>query len=307
MSSFPPPPGRLIDLGSHRLHLIEMGTGSPPVILETGGPGIPLGWSIIQPEVARFARVLSYDRAGIGWSDPGPRPRTGQRIVAELRALLRAAGIEPPYVLVGASFGSHYVRLYAHQHPDEVAGLVLVDASHEEMGERGPAAWRRQFPLMQKMVGVLGSLARWGVLRLLGERLPIYSMLFQEGMTVELKAAMLAHFTRAQQWEGMRAEVENYQGVEAEVRAARAAQPTFGDLPLVVLTAGATWDDPKVLPPGIKPGQLTPLWRELQRDLASLSTNSTHIVAEGLTHVGLLGPAGARPVSDAIRKVVGSQ
>lgn len=307
MSSFPPPPGRLLDIGTHRLHLIEMGAGNPPVILETGGPGIPLGWSFVQPEVARFTRVVSYDRAGIGWSDPGPRPRTGQRIVAELRALLRAAGIEPPYVLVGGSFGGHYVRLYAHQHPEEVAGLVLADASHEDMGERGPAAWRRQFPMMQKMVGALGSLARWGVLRLLGARLPIYSILFHEGLTEAQRAMMLAHFTRAAQWEGMQAEVENYQGIEAEVRTARAAQPTFGDLPLVVLTAGGTWNDPKMLPPGIKPGQLTPLWLELQRDLASLSTNSTHIVAEEMTHVSMLGPAGVQPVAEAIRKVINSQ
>jgi len=122
-----PPPGRLVDLGSHRLHLLELGQGSPTILLEAGLMSTVLSWSDLQRELSRSFRVVSYDRAGLGWSDLGPMPRTADRIVDELHAMLERAAIPPPYVLVGHSFGGLTMPLFAARYPEEVAGMVLVD------------------------------------------------------------------------------------------------------------------------------------------------------------------------------------
>src|SRR5947207_6821784 len=132
--SVPPPfpaPGRLVDVGGWRLHLNCTGDArpaQPTVILETGVGDFSVEWSLVQPGVARFARVCSYDRAGDGWSDIGPHPRTFRQIVYELHTLLDKAGVKPPFVLVGHSYGGWLVRLYASTYPAEVAGMVLVEA-----------------------------------------------------------------------------------------------------------------------------------------------------------------------------------
>ncbi|MGH9331314.1 MAG: alpha/beta fold hydrolase, partial [Vicinamibacterales bacterium] len=126
------PPGRLIDVGGYRLHLNGTGAGRPTVVLDAALGGSSVSWALVQPEVARFTRVCSYDRAGFGWSDAGPMPRTVGRIVGELRTLLDRAGEPSPYVLVGHSFGGLVLRVFAARYPADVAGLVLVDPAHPE-------------------------------------------------------------------------------------------------------------------------------------------------------------------------------
>ena len=126
-----PPPGRLVDVGGWRLHLNCTGdirATQPTVVLETGLGDFSVEWSLVQPGVARFARVCSYDRAGDGWSDLGPNPRTLRQIVYELHTMLERAGERRPYVLVGHSYGGWLVRLYQNTYPSEVTGLVLVEA-----------------------------------------------------------------------------------------------------------------------------------------------------------------------------------
>lgn len=122
-----PPPGRLVDIGGRCLHLLEQGHGGPAVILESGIAASCLNWSRVQTELARFTRVLSYDRAGLGWSDPAEAPRVTSQLVEELHALLSAAPVPAPYILAGHSFGGLLVRAYAAQYPGHVSGLVLVD------------------------------------------------------------------------------------------------------------------------------------------------------------------------------------
>jgi len=122
-----PPPGKLIDLGTHRLHMLEAGQGSPTIVLEAGLMSTMLSWSEIQCVLAQSYRVVSYDRAGLGWSDLGPTPRTAERMVQELHTLLERAAIPPPYVLVGHSFGGLTMPLFAARYPQETAGVVLVD------------------------------------------------------------------------------------------------------------------------------------------------------------------------------------
>ena len=121
-----PPPGRLISIDHRRLHLREQGSGSPVVILEAGIGGSSLGWALVQPEIAEFTRVCGYDRAGLGWSDAVTPPASVPRMIADLDALLSHIG-SPPYVLVGHSFGGLLARAYAHDKPEAVAGLVLLD------------------------------------------------------------------------------------------------------------------------------------------------------------------------------------
>jgi pimeloyl-ACP methyl ester carboxylesterase len=166
-----PPPGRLVDVGGHRLHYLCLGEGSPTVILDAGLSGSSLDWSLVQPQIATFTRVCAYDRAGYGWSDAGPKPRSSQRLVEELSLLLSKAGLQDQYVLVGHSFGGWNMRLFACQHPEHVVGMVLVDAAPEDQSTRLP-----KLPFMQSMrqqaewqlFRLRPLLARLGLLRLWG-------------------------------------------------------------------------------------------------------------------------------------------
>jgi len=123
------PPGQLIDIGGYKLHLYSRGEGNPTVILDHSLGGIE-GYLLIE-EIAKMTKVCIYDRAGYGWSDSGPKNRSSKQIVQELDAMLVKAGIAPPYILVGNSFGSYNVRLYASQFPEKVVGIVLTDGLHE--------------------------------------------------------------------------------------------------------------------------------------------------------------------------------
>jgi pimeloyl-ACP methyl ester carboxylesterase len=127
-----PPPGRLVNVGHHRLHIRCDGDGAPAVIFDAALGGSSLSWSLVQPAVARLTQACSYDRAGFGWSDAGPLPRTADRIADELHELLRAAAVPPPYVLVAHSYGGLVMRLYASRHPNDIAGLVLIEPAIPE-------------------------------------------------------------------------------------------------------------------------------------------------------------------------------
>ncbi|MBA4849360.1 alpha/beta fold hydrolase [Emticicia sp. BO119] len=130
----PHPSGKMVNLGGWRLHILEQGaqhTYGPSVILEAGSGDFSFDWALVQPKVAEFARVYSYDRAGLAWSELGPRPHTMQQTVYNLHCLLQKAQVPKPYILVGASLGGILVRLYEQTYPDEIAGLILVDGGTE--------------------------------------------------------------------------------------------------------------------------------------------------------------------------------
>jgi pimeloyl-ACP methyl ester carboxylesterase len=128
----PPPLGRLVDLGGRRLHLHCLGSGSPAVIVENGSNGFSLDWALVQPEVAKFTQICTYDRAGYAWSERGPARGSVEQTIDDLHLLLRKAGIKPPYVLVGASIGGIHTRAYQRRYPEEVVGLVLDDPTSDE-------------------------------------------------------------------------------------------------------------------------------------------------------------------------------
>lgn len=160
-----PPPGRLVDLGTHRLHLHCAGGGLPAVIFDAALGASSLSWSLVQPAVARVTRACTYDRAGFGWSDAGPLPRTAGRIADELHELLVRAAVAGPYVLVGHSFGGLVMRLLAARHVDEVAGLILIEpAVPEEWAE--PAAEQRALVARgARLCGYGATAARHGLAR----------------------------------------------------------------------------------------------------------------------------------------------
>ena len=269
-----PPLGRFVDVDGRNMHLICMGQGQPTVVFDSGLSGSALDWSRVQPLVASFTQACAYDRAGCGWSDPGPRPRTSQHIADDLHTLLQAAGIEPPYVLVGHSSGGLNVRVYAHRYPDELAGLVLVDAAHEGQRERVPrrplvarlideVRWRRMY------LYPLG--ARLGLMRLLKRPNGIIDALPQE---VQPIATSVGLRSRAYDWIVTEAAAIK----ESEEQARHAG--SLGALPLVVVSAHV-----RSAPPGLSIAQADHLWQEMQEELATLSTQSTRIVAEGSGHV----------------------
>ena len=139
--------GRSVDIGGRSLNIHCSGNGSPTVVLESA---VGYRWLPIQREVARFTRACWYDRAGYGWSDPGPSPRTSGAMAADLHALLRAAAVPPPYVLVGASGAGFVVRVFAGRHLNEVAGVVLLDAAHEDQRKYEPRhdlGWAHRAPV----------------------------------------------------------------------------------------------------------------------------------------------------------------
>jgi pimeloyl-ACP methyl ester carboxylesterase len=125
-----PPPGRLIDIGGRKLHLYCPGKGNPTVILVAGGGAFSIDWALVQPHVAENTRVCSYDRAGLGWADPGPADETVEQTIGDLHALLRAAGEKGPYLLVGASIAGIYIQAYQRVYPEDVVGLIFTNSSN---------------------------------------------------------------------------------------------------------------------------------------------------------------------------------
>lgn len=295
-----PAPGRLIDVGGHRLHLYEKGEGGPAVVLEAGGNNPGLFWHMVQQEVATFARVVAYDRAGHGWSDLDRGPRTGRQVTEELHTLLRKAGIPGPYVMVGHSLGAMYVRLYAGRYPDDVAGLVLVDPFHEDLYDRQPPTFKKLQPSWDRMMRLFPLMARLGVFRLLmllkaksvtqgledkfpDQVLPMVKAVFMQPKAV---TATLAEFDPAAQ---------------AELKAQMRSSDALRRLPVTVLSASRA--DPAGAPiPPEEVAQFMALQHELHAGLAARSDRGQHLVVPDSGHsIQIEQPAA---VARAIRTMV---
>jgi len=282
-----PPPGRLVDAGGHRLHLrIEGATmPGPTVILECGiGGATSNNWGWIEPEVARFARVVAYDRAGLGWSDPGPLPRDGRRIVAELHTALRNAGVAGPYVFVGHSYGGLLARLFVDAYPDDVKGLVLAEPSHPALFTRAPG-FRRAVTVIGLGVRIAPYAARLGLIRAL---LPLLHT-DADVLPPAEGAAQRAFLASPALWRGVAAELPSWR---RDTSPEAAATRRFGDRPLVVLTAGSH---------GGVPGG----WVRLQASTAELSSDHEQRLVPGSTHGSIVNDRRyAASITDAVREVV---
>ena len=247
-----PPPGQMVNLGTHSIHLHCMGAGSPTVVFEADLDQYgSLSWDSVQGDIGKFARACSYDRAGIMWSEPGPLPRDGERIASELATVLDMAGEDGPYVLVGHAFGGAYVRIFAGQNPDDVCGMVLVDSSHPEM---------------------LTHFTEYGVEKEIpGKQIrPLILLLSHLGMPGRFKGNLynlspdVYNPTQAFLPESSMAWFD--ETVEAPNTLAQAGQYAYlGDFPLIVLAAARSSQELQ---------EVQEAWLELQQELALLSENS---------------------------------
>lgn len=279
-----PPTGRLIATDGRRVHVVEHGTG-PVVVLESGTWSPGEAWEPVMAGLAGSARVLAYDRAGLGWSDPSPHRRTPTVIAEELRATLAAAGIDEPVVLVGHSFGGIVARVFAALHPGLVRGLVLVDAAHEAQFERAPAPLRamnaRMARLMPAMLGVMRPLVAAGLVALRPSMVPASLGPLPPATLASIRACVAS---RPSVVATMAAETRDLEAGLAEVRALGIDAPgSLGDIPLRVLSHGRAEPLPPALGEGVADAYEA-TWQELQASLAALSTRSRRTVVAQSGH-----------------------
>ncbi|NKB35899.1 MAG: alpha/beta fold hydrolase [Gammaproteobacteria bacterium] len=252
------PPGQLVDVGGHRMHIYCQGEGEPTIVLDSGAGGFSLEWNTIQKSISSETRVCAYDRAGYGWSDMGPLPRTSLRIVKELRNLLRNAEIPGPYIMVGHSFGGYTAQFFARNHPQQLAGIVLIDSSHPEQVLR--------LPKTTKKVSARPENSRtYSITRpVLHDHYPKET----GARAYRLMSSWKYRFTRQEEMLNLpRSAEELMQAVP------------YKTVPLVVLTRGK-----RVWPHTSYGNEMEKVWRELQDELSALSQNSVHLIAENSGH-----------------------
>ena len=300
------PPGRLVDIGDRRLHLYAQGDGSPTVVLEAGIAASSLSWSHVQPRVATFARTYSYDRAGLAWSDACVKPVTAASCAEDLHRLLSAAGVKGPSVLAGHSYGAFVLQVYASRHPENVAGLVLVDPIYPEewLNLARRERWRLKGGVFLSRVGAV--LARTGLVRaclallakgstgvpkrmsrLFGsEAAKVLDRLVGEvqKLPVEAWPAVQAHWSEPKCFTSM---AEHLAGLRKSAAEVAACGELPRDIPVVILSA-ATQSE---------------AYRQVHARMAARSAHGRHVLASGSGHWILLDEP--ELVVDAIRHVIG--
>ena len=294
-----PAVGELIDVGGHRLHVIRSGDG-PTVVFENGPGGMALDWTLVQNQLVDQVTTVAYDRAGMGWSEVGPRPRDVATIVEELHTALAASESPAPYVLVGHSYGGLIVRAYAYTYPDEVAGLVLVDAAHEDQFDIYPAAYAAKADNLAKTMGRLRGVYRAvtgsGIPALFAGSFPdpVADRLPTEAATARRAVTLMdsSHATTA---------TDEMVALADSLDHVRRIRAPLGDLPVVVIRHGRTMGPEAGVPAGLE-DEVEAAWGRMQDDLTTISTDSRLVVADGSGHdIHLERP---ELVTDAIRDVV---
>lgn len=269
-------PGKLVSVGTHKLHIYCTGHGSPAVIIDSGMGGFSLEWLNIQTRLSQYSQVCTYDRAGYGWSEPGPLPRTTQQITKELHSLLVNAEIPAPYILVGHSFGGYTMRYYASTFPKQVVGMILVDSSHPEQFARIPGLRVSTEPQPAK---------RWTITfshPVIPDNYPERAKL----SALLLMSTAKALYTRQQ-------EMESFRLSAYEVAMAN----NMPDIPLTVISHGKhIWPKTDI---GDRSEQA---WSELQNELCKLTSYSDHEIAATSGHLIHLDQPNL--VSNAVIKMV---
>ena len=300
-------PGHLVDLGTHRLHLRCEGTGTPAVIFDAALGASSLSWSLVQPAVARVTTACAYDRAGFGWSDAGPMPRTAGRIAAELHDLVRVSRVPPPYVLVGHSFGGLVMRMFASRHPGEVAGLVLIEPAIPEEWAAPGDEQRSLIARGARLCAYGRAAAKGGLARAvaalvglgaLGPARALVRLISRGGLSrddegvlapiwklpPDARGVLRQAWTQPKFFEALGSQISTI--CDSAVEVLHAAPHDYADLPLAVVSAAAA-----------KPRRL-----EADAQLAQMSTRGRHVLAPNSGHwVPLDNP---QAVIDAITDVV---
>lgn len=285
--------GRSVDIGGRKLNIHCEGHGTPTVMLVSGRTSPGYSWTPSARGIAAFTRACWYDRADIGWSDPGPDPAWGDRAASDLHALVANAALQRPLILVGHSFGGYIIRLYHHAYPGEVAGMVLVDAAHEDAGTIAGMPYREppKAPrwLVRGLSHVIGNLGMMRAMASGGSPAPPH-------WTAE-EWDILARLRRQRNM--LMADAK----VGPEVATADLVRSTGGleDLPLVVLTQGRAIRDPNSVEAAVRRG-----WIDLQRQLAERSRRGRHVIVSNAGHgIPVEAPdaviAAVREVIDTVR------
>jgi pimeloyl-ACP methyl ester carboxylesterase len=282
------PHGQLYTVNGHQMHLYCVGQGGPAVILEAGGYAESLWWYRIQNQLAEHTQVCAYDRPGLGWSEATTLPRDPVTIVGELHMLLSQAGIKPPYVLTGHSYGAILVRVFAHQYPADVSGLILVDSglvrpahfnSEAEFNE-----WKSSNDVLQVL---LWGMTRVGLVRLLGT-----GDFSGWGYPAEIVPELVALHSTNQAFDTYYAEGFP---VRPALQDAAAASENLGKLPLAILWAG---EQPLHAQADLE------IFAQAKQDMAAYSTNSLSRDIAGANHGSILGTEQyAQQVSDTVLNV----
>lgn len=247
-SDFPPVPGKRYDVGGYSIHMLCKGQGEPTVIIDAGLGDDSTDWLDIQNHTAVETRVCVFDRPGYGWSDAGPQPRNSLRISNEMEKLVQKAGIPGPYILVGHSFGGYNIRVFAAQHPQQIAGMVLVDASHENQYERLNINLPKHFDRKGNIL-----------------------ILPKGGDTVSEKATAL----RERAFHAARAEISSLHQSALQVR----HNNKLPKIPLIVISRGQSeWAGQR------KGKNRERIWQQLQQELWKLSPLSQQIFANRSGH-----------------------
>lgn len=267
-----PPEGQMVEVDGHRLHVVRRGTEGPSVVFESGfDAGGHLPWFYVQRQVAECATTLSYDRAGILWSERGENPKTCRAIAHELHALLQKTGLRQPYVLVGHSLAGPSLGCFVADYPDEVAGVVFVDVSHPDLAKQIPdEAKAISKPMPQWLMAVARTL---GIARLFFN--PSYPRTDpQDPVNVQVRSNGIRSLSALyEEMEGIEKFLEDPGKIDS-----------FGDIPLVVITSTATDRSAGVWPSDDLRLKMDSIWSELQVDLLELSSNSTQVLAEESGH-----------------------
>ena len=294
-----PMPGERIDIGGRALHLYCSGSGPVTVLLENGLGANFSAWQRVQPEIAQFSRVCSYDRAGLGWSDVSDRPTRAEYVIDDLHRLLTAAQLSGPFVLVGWSAGGVFVRRYYHDYPDGVIGMVFVDSSHEQQKlrlEESPDMQQMERDMSQQL-DVCRALAWSGLVRALGV---MQANTAAAHLPPALEAQTVALANRTGFCGGIAHESAGFQSDVSQ------SQPpaSLGDLPLIVLTRGrrSTPEDFSQPLAQATLDRLDQSWLALQDELAALSTRASHRIAADSGHAIPLQEPDA--VIEAVRDII---
>jgi pimeloyl-ACP methyl ester carboxylesterase len=291
-----PPPGEMVVVGPYSLHLYCTGdaTAKPVVVVSPGSGGNVVDWALVQPEVAKFARICAYDRFGSGWSIGDPKGQTYQEEANDLHMLLQNAGVEGPYVLVGHSYGGAVMQVYASLYPQDVVGIVQVDAVTRGMDSRYPEKFLQNLQINRQVISAFSTPGLFRLMNWFGmsttvpafEKLPsdlreiAYALAYNSRMGVNMKAEQATRQERDEQF--------------------MSAEP-LPDVPMIVIVRDMA--DPIQGSVDEETTQQTEqAWREAQIELAAQVTDGTLIVAEGSGHfIPLEKP---EVVVDALRTIV---
>ncbi len=262
-----PPPGKFIEINGKKVHFLCMGRGGPTVMLDAGLSADLNWWHLVQKESCKFARVCSFDRPGYGWSDAGQEPRTSKQIVQELHQLLHSTDMTPPpYILVGHSFGGANMQLYANTYPDEVFGLILVDACHEEQSFEENSSGHSILTIFKNYLFNSTFSHHVGLSRLLmTENLRPY---FSSLMPQELRNVIVA---KASSVKALKARDNEMLFLKESLAQLKKSKNALFNKPLIIITSEETNKDST--------------WQAYQKELVSLSTLGKQIIAEKSSHM----------------------